>query len=257
LANWISADYALVVTDFVFHFISNAYRGTYENEKELRLKAENDVINEKNGRLRAEKLADLIDQQNTIYNLELGKVEEELNQLKLKLTEVEGELNQMKTKMTDEIKSKEMELIGKEVEIARKDAEIAITGVTLMDTEEELKKVKCVNKKNQELWASTHACTIMKINDGESKCAYYVINRVRRDMDRAVQRFMKKYPKATIFYQQMHIPSTVEIFNRLKLNKAVTTVRNFFNITCCEHDLIHKIDLLNANMIRKPIVNYS
>ena len=97
----------------------------------------------------------------------------------------------------------------------------------------------------------------MKVNDENARGAYYVIRTKIRDMHTAMKKFTGKHPNAVIMFHQRFIPNGINLYQRLKVQRLIKTHHNFFNIMTCEHGLVKAIDVMNANEIRSPVVNYS
>jgi len=246
IACWISVDFALRVGDIVNDFIIGEYKRCLEVERSARRSAEMDVVKEREYRHFVSELLNVTEKQNEIYQCELKKVDEEKDLLEERL-ESERQL-------------KHQELANKEAEIACKSAELAVAGLNLVESKEQLKESRSVLNKSRvdlALWACTHSFTILKVNDAAARGPYYAIRRKRSDMNRTVNNFQKKFPNAVIVYQQKYIPNGVNLYQRLKVNRVIDTHQNYFKLNSCEHDLVRKIDFMNGNTIRAPIVNYT
>ena len=76
-------------------------------------------------------------------------------------------------------------------------------------------------------------------------------------MNQIINKFTDKHPKATIMFHQKFIPNGVNLFQRLKVQRLIASLQNFFNLNTCEHDLVARIHGMSANVIRPAIIKFS
>src|SRR3981189_744886 len=249
IACWVSAEYALRVSEIVIDFHVGEYKSRLNEEQTRRQHAEEWARQEKAGREATTQIWQVTEQQNEIMKRELAYADEEVR-----------EKDRVLEDKNVEMMEKDKALDDQNVEIARQSAELAVACMNLLTTKNKLVGAKCKiikSKTNLFLWSCTHSFVIMKVNDENARGAYYVIRTRRRTIRAAMKRFTNKHPNATIMIEQRFIPNGVNLYQRLKVQRLIKTHHNFFNIMTCEHGLVKAIDAMNANESRPPVVNYS
>src|SRR5271156_404654 len=159
-----------------------------------------------------------------------------------------------------DLTEKQVSIYSEELTIAQSETELAVAGSIIINTQDKLNQMRCFTARYATECsgdASTHSFVILKVNDEAAKGSYYIINRKRAHIARAVNKLKKRHPNAKVFYHQLMIPKGVNLFLHLKIARLITTHKNYFKISTCEHDIVHKIDSMNANCYLVPYVNYS
>ena len=140
-------------------------------------------------------------------------------------------------------------LDDKNVEIAQKSAELAISDLNLMHANSTIRKT-------QNTLASTHSFAILRINDEDAHGTHYAMLRKRPDMQTAIKKMSKKFPRSTVMFLQKYAPQNFDIYRRLKHDGIVISQRNFFKLATCEHDLVRRMDGMYVNYLSSPTVNF-
>ena len=95
-------------------------------------------------------------------------------------------------------------------------------------TEKELatehQKVECTDR-DLSRWASTHAFTMMRLNEPGLQYPYYIIRCKRSEMKRAIMKVRAKHPHSILVYQQRYIPNAINLYHKLKDSRKVKTRR--------------------------------
>ena len=92
-----------------------------------------------------------------------------------------------------------------------------------------------------QVWASTHAFTMLRLNNPDAKRPYYALRRKRIDMCGAIMKLRAKHPAAVMVYQNSYVPNPVNLYNRLKSCGILQFNRNFCSSLVGEADLIAKL----------------
>ena len=86
----------------------------------------------------------------------------------------------------------------------------------------EHQKVECADKDLSQ-WASTHAFTLMRLNEPQLQYPYYVIRCKRAGMRTAIKKVRAKHPHSILVYQQRYVPNTMNLYKKLKDSGKVKT----------------------------------
>jgi ribosomal protein L31 len=108
----------------------------------------------------------------------------------------------------------------------------------------QLEDVVVEKAKERQVWASTHAFSMMKLNDEKSTHPFYVIRCQNRRMNGAITKLRRKFPQATVVYQQKKVPNAVNLYTRLKDHKSVKHTHNYCTPTCSEDQLLYLLNSL-------------
>jgi hypothetical protein len=98
-----------------------------------------------------------------------------------------------------------------------------------------------LKEKCHRIWSSTHAFTLLRTNNPESKRPYYAIRRARRSMSGAIKKFQTKYPTAAIVFKRAYVPNPINLYTRLKASDILCFSRNFCSSLFGEVELIKKL----------------
>ena len=163
IACWVSAEYALRVSEIVIDFHVGEYKSRLDEEQTRRQNAEEWARQEKAGceaasqRLQATtQILQITEQQVEIMKRELAYADEEVREKDKVLEDKNVEMMEKDKALDDQI-----------VEIARQSAELAVAGLNLLTTKNELGGAKCKilkSKTNLILWSCTHTFAILKVN---------------------------------------------------------------------------------------------
>ena len=128
--------------------------------------------------------------------------------------------------------------------------EIADHNLVMMETKAEavdnLEAKVCEQIRDKHTWSSTHAFTILCINDVESTCLpYYAIRCRRKAVCQSIKKLRHKHPKAEVIHQEYKVPNAINLFERLKKQHAIETKRNYFShLLADEGKLFHLVSSL-------------
>ena len=89
--------------------------------------------------------------------------------------------------------------------------------------------VTALGTKKDELnsWASTHAFSLLNLNDAELQLPYYAIRCKRRKMAATIKRLRHKHPRAELIFQHRRVPNAVNLYDRLRGEKLVRSHHNY------------------------------
>ena len=127
--------------------------------------------------------------------------------------------------------------------LASQSDQVQIKHETISDLSNEITKKEVQH--NQ--WASTHAFTLLKINDVEAILPYYVIRCLRGKVTSSINKLRLKHPRAQVIWQQHKIPNAVNLYSRLKSDKSIHTTRNYCIPSNDEAQFINKLNDLAGN----------
>jgi KilA-N domain/Protein of unknown function (DUF3627) len=101
-----------------------------------------------------------------------------------------------------------------------------------------------VRRKKQELdvWASTHAFTMMRLNNSNAKMPYYAVRRKQCNMSRAIKKLRAKHPNSIMIYQRRYVPNPINLYNRLKACGILCFNGNYCHASVPEGELIDKLE---------------
>src|SRR5271156_5450468 len=112
--------------------------------------------------------------------------------------------------------------------------------VTVQEKEKDIK----AKKRQYDVWAGTHAFTMMRLNNPKARFLLYAIRRKRTSMSRAVKRLRVQHPHSIMIYQYNTVPNPVNLYNRLKASKVLECKANYCRSKISEADLIAKLGKL-------------
>ena len=93
-----------------------------------------------------------------------------------------------------------------------------------------------------QMWASTHAFTMLRLNSPDAKRPYYALRRKRNDMSGAIMKLRAKHPAAVMVYQNSYVPNPINLYNRLKSCGILQFDRNFCSSLVGAADMIAKLE---------------
>ena len=113
-------------------------------------------------------------------------------------------------------------------------------------------KVEKLENVDKELtkWGSTHAFTMLRLNDVHAKMPYYAIRCVRQLMNGRIKKIRAKYPNSVLIYQQRYCPNAVNLFTKLKATKAIKAKRCYCRSNVTESKLIDTLGSLYGVAIK-------
>jgi hypothetical protein len=109
---------------------------------------------------------------------------------------------------------------------------------------DKLEEDVCEKICERQVWASTHAFTVLKLNADNSRRPYYVIRCQRRRLSGSIKKMRQKFPASEVIYQQRKVPNAINLYCRLKQQKIVEHSRNFCTPTCTEAQLLYHLNTL-------------
>lgn len=89
----------------------------------------------------------------------------------------------------------------------------------------------------------THAFTMLKLNDVNSRHPYYNIRCKSHTMSAAIKKLRRQFPNAEVIYQQRKVPNTINLSCKMKNMKVIQSTRNYCTSNCSEEKLL---DLLTS-----------
>src|SRR5271156_1115564 len=113
-------------------------------------------------------------------------------------------------------------------------------------TIQEKEKVIKAKKRQYDIWAGTHAFTMMRLNNPEAKLPLYAIRCKRTSMSRAVKKLRAKHPNSIMIYQSSRVPNPVNLYNRLKDSGLLRFKGNYCASLVAEADVIDKLGKLDT-----------
>jgi hypothetical protein len=122
--------------------------------------------------------------------------------------------------------------------------------------------VTALDSKKHELnsWASSHAFSILNLNDAKSLMPYYVIRCKRRQMATTVKHLRRRHPQAQIIFQHRRIPNAVNMFDKLRSEKLIKSHRNYCMPTDDEASLLASVTAMCSDQfppnISLPLHNW-
>src|SRR3981189_1367012 len=91
-----------------------------------------------------------------------------------------------------------------------------------------------------QVWSSTHAFTMLRLNNPEAKLPYYAVRCKRGDMSGAIKKARAKHPNTIMIYQNTFVANPINLYNRLKKCGILRFSRNYCGSYVCEGELIAK-----------------
>ena len=96
---------------------------------------------------------------------------------------------------------------------------------------EHLEQNVCEKIREKQVWSSSHSFTMLKLHDDNVKHGYYVIRCQGRRLGGAIKKLRSKFPTAEVLYQQRKVPNSVNLYSRIKEQKAVNHSHNYCSPT--------------------------
>ena len=72
-------------------------------------------------------------------------------------------------------------------------------------------------------WGSTHAFTMLRLNDPRAKMPYYVIRCRRETMNGNIKKIRTKLPYSILIYQNRYVPNAINVLSKLKSTGVIKT----------------------------------
>ena len=92
-----------------------------------------------------------------------------------------------------------------------------------------------------QVWSSTHAFTMLRLNNPEAKLPYYAVRCKRGDMSGAIKKARAKHPNSIMVYQNTYVANPINLYNRLKKCGILRFSRNYCGSYVREGELIAKL----------------
>jgi KilA-N domain/Protein of unknown function (DUF3627) len=102
----------------------------------------------------------------------------------------------------------------------------------------------CDKAREKQVWASSHAFTLLHLHNETSKRPFYVIRCQGRRMGAAINKIRRKFPTAEVVYQQRKVPNAINLYSRLKQQKVVESTHNYCTPICSQQQLLHHLNNL-------------
>ena len=197
IACWVCPKFALQVASIINHYVVEEWKNRFENAEEAMHNMQQALKDIEQHQLALEGAAEESDKKAEEAMCDLRQALMDIEQHQLALEEAAEESNSKMAMKVEVIGSLEENVDGK--------------------------------IRDKQTWASTHSFTLLRINDIDSICMpYYGIRCQRRSMSRTINKLRRKHPNAEVIFQQMKIPNAVNLFSRLKAQKAIRAERNYF-----------------------------
>ena len=135
-------------------------------------------------------------------------------------------------------KNKEQEIQNLAKAVEEKQKVILIYDHTVERLEQNSKK-----KQNAlEIWKSTHAFAVLKLNDPNAKLPFYVIRSQNRTIRRNITHLTsKKHPLSEVFWIRQRIENPINMYKRLKM-ATVSYMGNYCRPECDEETFKAALD---------------
>ena len=121
------------------------------------------------------------------------------------------------------VQQKDLELQANKQQIQRKDLEIR------------------AKEHRHQVWSSTHAFTMLRLNNPAAKLPYYAIRCKRGDMSGAIKKVKVKHPHSILIYAHSYVANPVNLYNRLKKCGILLFNRNYCGSYVRKNELIAKL----------------
>src|SRR5271156_4611206 len=154
--------------------------------------------------------------------------------------EYKHKLNNTQLQLEQKTKSK----IEVQEELANQQAQLDM--LTELELDAELAKTKAeedARKKEHRIqtWSSSHAFTMMRLNNANATLPYYAIRRKRINISGAIRKLRVKHPNSIMVYQNSHVPNPVNLYNRLKACDLLYFKGHYCKASVGEAELINKL----------------
>ena len=104
---------------------------------------------------------------------------------------------------------------------------------------------KVIDKiREKQIWASSHAFTLLKLHDENARHPFYIIRCQGRRMSGTINKLRRKFVSAEVVYQQRKVLKAINLYSRLKEQKLVKHTHNFCSPLCTEHQLLYHLNSL-------------
>ena len=107
-------------------------------------------------------------------------------------------------------------------------------------------------ERRHQVWSSTHAFSMMRLNNPAAKLSYYAIRRERTDMSRAIKKIRVKHPYSIMVYQNSYVANPINLYSRLKTCGILRFNRNYCHSSVGEAELIAKLGELCSVLCTVP-----
>jgi KilA-N domain/Protein of unknown function (DUF3627) len=120
----------------------------------------------------------------------------------------------------------------------------AATLATHLAQQKTYKLETVVQKKElrHQIWSSTHAFTMMRLNNPNAKLPLYALRRKRCDMSGAVKKLRAKHPNSVMIFRRSYVPNPINFYNRLKSCGILCFNGNYCHASVPEGELIDKLE---------------
>jgi hypothetical protein len=129
----------------------------------------------------------------------------------------------------------QLEQTTEECEATKTAAQLTHQQVNKLETN--LKK----KERRHQVWSSSHAFTMLRLNNPIAKHHYYAIRRKRVNMSGAIKKLRAKHPHSIMVFQTSYVPNPVNLYNRLKTCGILKFKGNYCNSVVPESELITKM----------------
>ena len=167
------------------------------------------------------------------YKTHLAAAKQELGAKQLELEQA-TELREAATldayRAQQQVEQKDQQVQQKDQQIQQKDQQI------------QQKEHQVQQKEHRhQVWSSTHAFTMLRLNNPEAKLPYYAVRCKRGDMSGAIKKARAKHPNSIMVYQNTYVANPINLYNRLKKCGILRFSRNYCGSYVREGELIAKL----------------
>ena len=170
-----------------------------------------------------------------------------IQEYKTKLLEAEQKLQTMQqvaVETEQHLQVAQQVVAEKENHITELREDLIVTDTQRIHAETEVNSRKAI----LEMWASTHAFTMLRLDDPAAKMPYYAIRCKRQKMSPAINKLRKRFLKVKVIYQHRRVPNSINLYGRLRANEQVVSYHNFCDPAGDEADLISNLsELLHSD----------
>jgi hypothetical protein len=115
---------------------------------------------------------------------------------------------------------------------------------------QQLEEVIQDKEHQHQVWSSSHAFTMLRLNSVDAKRPYYAIRCKRSNMCGAINKIVAKHPASIKVYQNAYVPNPINLYNRLKTSGILQFEGNYCSSLVGEAELISKLGNLCTIIIK-------
>ena len=102
----------------------------------------------------------------------------------------------------------------------------------------------CDKVRERQVWSSTHSFILLKLHSEKTEHGFYAIRCQGKRVGGAIKKLRTKFPSAEVIYQQRKVPNSVNLYTRIKEQKAVCHKHNYCTPTGTQQELVYLLNSL-------------